>query len=64
MSIADKKEAWYQCTEKLNELHALTSITYDGISLWWFYQIRFMRDALPQQFDNFEQIVRMQGKNG
>ncbi|MDO8643196.1 MAG: polysialyltransferase family glycosyltransferase [Candidatus Woesearchaeota archaeon] len=63
MSIADKKEGLYQCTEKLNDIDALTSITYDGVPLWWFYQIRFMRDALPEQFDNFEQIVKMQGKS-
>jgi hypothetical protein len=71
----DKKQPLYQLTEKLETLAIggkldgrideknITHIQYNNIPLWWFYQIRFMRDALPKQFDNFEKILSMENAN-
>ncbi len=49
----------YDVTKRLDILAdgALTTIKYDGRPLWWFYHLRFLRDALPAQFDNFQQMV-------
>lgn len=65
MAFAEKKQKLYELTAAFDSLAqgALNTLKYDGIPLWWFYKIRFMRDALPSQFDNFERVLQLAEKN-
>lgn len=38
-------------------------LAYSDISLWWFFQRRFMRDAMPSQFDNMGDIIKQLSDN-
>ncbi len=56
------KTALHRFMEQLDSVKiegkTINSITYDSLPLWWFYKIRFMRDSVPSQFDNFDTLLR------
>lgn len=58
------KEALYAFTRTLETYRGdgvtLNNLQYDGVPLWWLYKIRFLRDAVPAPFDNFDALLKVQ----
>ena len=61
-----EKDALYDFICSLDNLqvkgNTINSIQYEGIPLWWFCKVRFMRDLLPREFDNFNDFLKLQKK--